>query len=29
VVSYGYTPGETSYDCQPQQVVDSLAELIV
>ncbi|ONN48297.1 phosphoglycolate phosphatase [Acinetobacter genomosp. 33YU] len=29
VVSYGYNHGESIYDCQPQQVVDSLAELIV
>lgn len=29
VVSYGYNHGENIYDCQPQQVVDSLAELIV
>ena len=28
VVSYGYNHGENIYDCQPQQVVDSLAELI-
>ena len=28
VVSYGYNHGESIYDCQPQQVVDSLAELI-
>ncbi|MGS9948756.1 phosphoglycolate phosphatase, partial [Acinetobacter baumannii] len=28
-VSYGYNHGENIYDCQPQQVVDSLAELIV
>ncbi|QNW94570.1 phosphoglycolate phosphatase [Acinetobacter seifertii] len=29
VVSYGYNHGESIYDCQPQQVIDSLAELIV
>ena len=29
VVSYGYNHGENIYDCQPQQVVDSLAELII
>ena len=28
VVSYGYNHGESIYDCQPQQVVDSLVELI-
>jgi phosphoglycolate phosphatase len=28
VVSYGYNHGESIYDCQPQQVVDSLEELI-
>lgn len=29
VVSYGYNHGESIYDCQPQQVIDSLVELIV
>jgi len=29
VVSYGYNHGENIYDCKPQQVVDSLAELII
>ena len=28
VVSYGYNHGENIYDCQPQQVVDSLFELV-
>lgn len=28
VVSYGYNHGESIYDCQPQQVVDRLAELV-
>lgn len=28
VVSYGYNHGESIYDCQPQQVVDHLAELV-
>ena len=28
VVSYGYNHGENIMDCQPQQVVDSLSELI-
>ena len=28
VVSYGYNHGERIYDCQPQQVVDNLEELI-
>ena len=28
VVSYGYNHGESIYDCQPQQVVDNLEELI-
>ena len=28
VVSYGYNHGESIYDCQPQQVIDSLAELV-
>ena len=28
VVSYGYNHGENIHDCQPQQVVDSLEELV-
>ncbi|MFV5264047.1 phosphoglycolate phosphatase [Acinetobacter courvalinii] len=28
VVSYGYNHGESIYDCQPQQVVDRLVELV-
>ena len=28
VVSYGYNHGESILDCQPQQVVDNLCELI-
>ncbi|NIE97613.1 phosphoglycolate phosphatase [Acinetobacter sp. Tr-809] len=28
VVSYGYNHGENIYDCQPQQVVDRLVELV-
>jgi len=28
VVSYGYNHGENILDCQPQQVVDNLCELI-
>jgi len=28
VVSYGYNHGESIYDCQPQQVVDNLTELL-
>ena len=28
VVSYGYNHGENVHDCQPQQVVDSLVELL-
>ncbi len=29
VVSYGYNHGEDIYDCQPQQVIDDLRELIL